>query len=93
MKKVIALFAFLVFMVGAVEAGITLRYYNKDAKEHTMKVKIQGRTSEVEFGGSRTASVTIQGSTDKCVIFTDCGEIEVEDGDNITIKDGCIKIN
>jgi len=73
--------------------AVTLRYYNKDSKTHKFKVKISGSTREVEFGSSRTASVTIQGGATECVISCSCGDVKVKGGDHITIKDGCIKVD
>lgn len=92
-KKLFTLAVALLFIVSFVQAGVTLRYYNKDSKTHTMEVKISGSSKTVEFGSSRTASVTIQGGSSECVIETSCGKVTVKDGDNIEIKDGCIKVN
>jgi hypothetical protein len=91
MKKVIftsvALLAFAVSTFGAV----TIRYYNKDSKSHTFKVKIDGSWKEVTFDSSRTSDVTIQGGATECVIYTSCGEVTIKSGASIEIKDGCIK--
>ena len=92
MKKVIlslslVLFAFNMF------GYVTIRYYNKDSKEYVMKVSMDGNNSEVKFGSSITSSVTIQGGGTKCTIETSCGKVEIKDGANIEIKDGCIKVN
>lgn len=94
MKKSIFLVAIAMFLnVVDILAAVTIRYYNKDSKVHTMKVYMNGQTKEVKFSGSTTASVTIQGSGKKCIIETPCGKIEVNDGDKVEIKNGCIKIN
>ena len=53
--------------------GISLRYYNKDSKTYVYDVKIGGRATKLEFGGSRTATVTIQGGSSSDVIVTNCG--------------------
>ncbi len=71
---------------------VYIRYYNKDSKSYTFNAKIGGSTTTVEFGSSRTASVTIQGGGSTAVIETNCGNVTVKDGDNIEIKDGCISI-
>jgi hypothetical protein len=71
--------------------AVTLRYYNKDSKSHTFKVKIDGSYKEVTFDGSKTSSLTIQGGDLEVIIYTSCGEIKLKDGANIEIKDGCIK--
>jgi len=82
----------LICFISTVDAAVTLRYYNKDSKKHTMDVKISGSSKEVTFESSRTASVTIQGSATSAKIETSCGTIEVKDGDSIEIKDGCITV-
>jgi hypothetical protein len=74
------------------EAKVYISFYNKDSETHKFKVRIGGMDKEVEFGNSRTSSVTIQGGGDVCVIETKCGKIEVKDGAKVEIKDGCIKI-
>ncbi|QCK15391.1 hypothetical protein [Mangrovivirga cuniculi] len=74
-------------------ASVTIRYTNKDSKDHNMSVKIGGSNTKVKFSGSRTGSLTIQGGSDKCVIMTSCGKVEVKSGDRITIQNGCIKVN
>ncbi len=74
-------------------AAVTVRYYNKDSKDHVFKVKISGSTRIVEFGSSRTSSVTIQGGASECVIHCECGDVKVKGGDHITIKNGCITVD
>ena len=73
--------------------AITLRYYNKDSKDHEFKVKTCGSTKKVKFDKSKTSSVTIQSGCSDAVIYDKCGEVKVKTGDKITIKDGCIKID
>jgi len=95
MKRLIKSFAMLMvmlFIISTTNAAVTLRYYNKDSKKHTMTVKISGSTKEVTFESSRTSSVTIQGSATTATIITSFGKIEVKDGDNIEIKDGKITV-
>ncbi len=92
MKKVF-LSLTLVMFASTMFGYVTIRYYNKDSKEYVMKVSMDGNNSEVKFSSSTTSSVTIQGGGTKCVIETSCGKVEVKDGANIEIKDGCIKIN
>jgi hypothetical protein len=82
-------------IAGATYAAIQsvyLRYYNKDSKTYVYDVKISGTTTSVEFGSSRTASVTIQGGGSSAVIKTNCGDVTVKDGDNIEISNGCITV-
>ena len=91
-KKLFLSIAVFLLAVTFMSANVTIRYYNKDSKEHTMSVKIAGSSKTVTFGGSRTATVTIQGGSSECVIETSCGNITVKDGASIEIKDGCIII-
>lgn len=91
-KRFFASLILMMIFLGGLQAAVTIRYYNKDSKDHKMEVKMSGSTKTVEFGSSRTASVTIQGSSTSCEIITSCGTITVEDGDNIEIKDGCITV-
>lgn len=93
MKKMIAMGFALLFMATTAMSAVTIRYYNKDSKAHTFKLKMDGSNKEVTFDASKTSSVTIQGNGTVCVIETSCGKVEVKDGAHIEIKDGCIKIN
>ncbi|MDX1652296.1 MAG: hypothetical protein R3277_07385 [Brumimicrobium sp.] len=92
MKRLILTSFFILAVVVSTFAAVTIRYYNKDSKKHTFKVKMSGSTKEVVFDSSRTSSVTIQGNATECIIITDCGEVKVKSGDQIEIKDGCITI-
>ncbi len=92
MKKIILSFSLVLFAFNMF-GYVTILYYNKDSKEQVMKVTMDGNHSEVKFSASTTSSVTIQGGGTKCTIETSCGKVEVKDGANIEIKDGCIKIN
>ena len=73
--------------------AVTIRYYNKDSQSHTMKVSMDGNSKEVQFDGSKSSSVTVQGSGSSCVIESKCGKVEVRDGQNVEIKDGCVKLS
>ncbi len=90
MKKALTLIA-AVAVAANLFAAVTIRYYNKDSKNYTFKVKIDGSYKEVTFDASKTSNVTIQGGDREVIIYTSCGEIKVKDGANIEIKDGCIK--
>jgi len=92
MKKFLLTIVAFFLVVSVISANVTIRYYNKDSKTHTMTVKIAGSSKTVEFGSSRTATVTIQGGSSECVIETSCGSITVKDGATIEIVDGCIKV-
>lgn len=91
-KRFFLTIAALSLVVTLIDAAVTIRYYNKDSKTHKMNVKIAGSSKTVEFGSSRTASVTIQGGASSCEIETPCGKVTVKDGASIEIKDGCISI-
>ncbi|MFZ5553125.1 MAG: hypothetical protein ACOZCO_08430 [Bacteroidota bacterium] len=92
MKKLILTTAVVLTAISSFSA-VTIRYYNKDSRAHTMAVQIDGSKKEVTFSASTTSTVTIQGGGTTCTIQTPCGAITVKDGANIEIKDGCIKIN
>lgn len=90
MKKIFALFLAVTFVCSAF-AGTTLRYYNKDSKDYTFKVKTCGNSTEVTFSHSTTSTVTIQGCSD-ATITTNCGEVKVKDNEKVIIQDGCVKV-
>lgn len=90
-KTMFTMMVGLVLCANAV-AAVSIRYYNKDSVDHKFSVKMNGSTKSVEFGKSRTATTTIQGSDTSAKIMTKCGEVTVNDGAKIEIKDGCIKI-
>ncbi|MCC6371543.1 MAG: hypothetical protein IT236_11110 [Bacteroidia bacterium] len=89
-KSLFTLLAIGAFALNGFSA-VTIRYYNKDSKSHTFKVKIDGSYKEVTFDASKTSDVTIQGGATECIIYTSCGEITIKAGDKIEIKDACIK--
>ena len=93
MKKTLLLAVLFVGTTISTFGAVTIRYYNKDSRSHTMTVKMDGSTKSVTFESSRTSSVTIQGGGTSCIIETPCGRVEVKDGANVEIKDGCIKVN
>lgn len=92
MKKILVLLLLTVSFSSVAMSAVTIRYYNKDSKAHKLNVQMDGNKKEVVFDGSKTSSVTIQGSGRVCIIETACGKVEVKDGATIEIKDGCIKI-
>lgn len=73
-------------------ASVYIRYHNDDSSNYTWQATCHGSSYTVEFGSSRTASVTIQGSS-PCVIKTPNGEVRVDDNATIEIKNATIKIN
>lgn len=94
MKKIKSLLAIILLMsvFTSANAAIYIKYYNTDSKSYKFKVKTCGSTKSVEFGSSKSSSVTIQSGCDDAIIYTDCGEITLKDDDKIKIKDGCIII-
>jgi hypothetical protein len=93
MKTKLILISFIFFIfAGQAKASVYIQYYNKDSKTYTFDVKIAGTTTKVEFGGSRTSSVTIQGGSSECIIYTSCGEVKLSNNVKITISNGCITI-
>ena len=93
MKKRLLLVASIVCLAGAVHAGITVRYYNKDSNEYEMEAKACGSAKVIKFGKSKTTSTTIQTGCSEATVQTKCGEVILKDGDKITIKDGCITVD
>lgn len=81
------------FLVANVASAFSIRYYNKDSKDHKMEVRTNGSTKSIEFRSSTTGSSSVQTSADTIEVKTSCGWVTVEDGDKITIKDGCITID
>ena len=80
-----------IFLANVANA-FTIKYYNKDSKNHTMEVKSNGSTQKVEFRSSTSGSTSIQTSASVVEIKTSCGWIKVKDGAKVTIKDGCITV-
>lgn len=93
MKKQVVFLSFILLMFTVqAKASVYIQYYNKDSKTYTFEVKIAGTMTKVEFGGSRTSSVTIQGGASECVVYTPCGEVKLTNNVKITISNGCITI-
>jgi hypothetical protein len=90
LKKLLLSVAFL--LVVNLASAFTIKYYNKDSKNHTMEVRSNGSTQKVEFTSSTSGSTSIQTSASEVEIKTSCGWVKVKDGAKISIKDGCIKI-
>jgi len=79
------------FTSSVASAAVTVRYYNKDSKSYEWQAVCSGSKKTVKFGGSRTASTTIQGSG-PCKVKTPKGEVTLKGGEKIEIKDGKITI-
>ena len=82
----------LLLLTGVARSSVYIKYHNADSKTYKFEVKIAGTMTTVEFGGSRTSTVTIQGSSSDCIIYTPCGEVRLSNNVSITIKNGCISI-
>ena len=83
---------FMVSVAATTYYSFTVRYHNKDSRSWTFKAKMSGSIYKVTFGSSRTSSVSFQGSGSKAVVTCECGDVEVESGDRLEIKKGCIKV-
>jgi hypothetical protein len=90
LKMMFLSLAFL--LIANVASAFTIKYYNKDSKNHTMEVKSNGSTQKVEFRSSTSGSASIQTSASVVEIKTSCGWVKVKDGSKVTIKDGCITV-
>jgi hypothetical protein len=91
--KLKMLFMSVAFLLVANIAGaFTIRYYNNDSKKYTMEVRSNGSTQKIEFSASTTSSASVQTSASEVEIKTECGWVKVKDGQKISIKNGCIKI-
>jgi hypothetical protein len=75
----------------AASAAVTVRYYNRDSRDHTWSAVCSGVKTHVTFGRSQTASVTIQGSG-PCTVRTDAGNVVLKGGEDLDIKDGRVQV-
>ncbi|MFP2925331.1 hypothetical protein ACLESO_08955 [Pyxidicoccus sp. 3LG] len=75
----------------AASAAVTVRYYNRDSRDHTWSAVCSGVKTSVTFGRSQTASVTIQGSG-PCTVQTGAGAVVLRGGEDLDIKDGKIQV-
>ena len=91
MKKLV-LSATLIFSACAAFSNVLVNCDNKDDKGYFMKIKIDGAYKEIKIESGMKAHITIQGSNSSCYFVTSCGEVEVNNGDNITIKDRCVTV-
>lgn len=79
-------------MITNLANAFSVRYYNKDSKTYKWEVKINGNIRTIEFRSSTTGTASVSLNGDKIEIKTECGWVEVQDGDKVIIKDGCITI-
>lgn len=92
MKLKTMIFSLAFIFLANVASAFTIKYYNKDSKNHTMEVKSNGSTQKVEFNSSTSGSTSIQTSASEVEIKTSCGWVKVKDGAKVVIKDGCITV-
>jgi len=92
MKLTAMIFSLAFIFLANVASAFTIKYYNKDSKNHTMEVKSNGSTQKVEFRSSTSGATSIQTSASEVEIKTSCGWVKVKDGAKVTIKDGCITV-
>jgi len=84
--------AFVLLIAVPAFAYVTVRYYNHDSKSYTAKAVCHGTHYNVVFGASRTASVTIQGSS-PCHVTLNGSAVSLSGGEHLTIKNGRIHKN
>ncbi len=72
-------------------AGVYVRYHNGDSVDYKWEAVCHGSKYTVEFGSSRTADATIQGSS-PCVLKTPKGEVTLQGGERIEIKDAKVTV-
>lgn len=92
MKLKMALLSLAFIFLANIASAFTIKYYNKDSKNHTMEVRSNGSTQKVSFNSSTSGSTSIQTSASEVEIKTSCGWVKVKDGAKVTIKDGCITV-
>lgn len=93
MKRLLMILILFVGLGHFANASVYIQYTNKDSKSYKFDVKIAGVITTVEFQANRTSSVTIDGSVTECIVFSQCGEIRLNNNVQITISNGCISIN
>lgn len=91
MKKLF-LSATLAMLACSAFANVLVQYENQDAQGYFMKVKIDGAYKEVKIENGKISKLDIQGSNSACIFVTSCGEVEVNNGDVIIIKNRCITV-
>ncbi|TNE54025.1 MAG: hypothetical protein EP338_09035 [Bacteroidetes bacterium] len=89
-KAIVLLAAFM--LVSGLASAFSVKYYNKDSKNHKMEVKINGSTRSIEFRSSTSGTASVGINASKIEVKTACGWVTLKDGDKIVIKDGCIKV-
>ena len=91
MKKLVFATAALLVSASAF-CSVTFRYDNRDDKGYYMTVKIDGEEKQIKVENGTSGIITVKGGNNACKIVTECGEVEVNDGDEITVKGRCISV-
>ncbi|MBX2905875.1 MAG: hypothetical protein KF744_07550 [Taibaiella sp.] len=91
MKKLV--FAtFALFVSASAFCSVTFRYNNQDDKGYYMTVKIDGEEKQIKIENGSSGTITVKGGNNACRIVTECGEVEVNEGDEVTVKSRCISV-
>jgi len=78
---------------GSAFCSVTVHYDNRDDKGYIMTVKMDGEYKEVKIENGAKGTVVIKGGNNACFFVTSCGEIEVNNGDKIYVKDRCVTVH
>jgi hypothetical protein len=89
MKKLLCLLTLVAMTAYSLSAlaYVTVRYHNKDSKSYVANAVCHGSKYKVKFGSSRTASVTIQGSS-PCKVTLGSSTLTLSGGERLEIKNG-----
>lgn len=90
MNRTALVFAAL-FVATTASAAVTVDYYNKDSKDYTFDAVCSGSKYTLSVRSSTTGASTIQGSA-PCKVQHAGGEITLNGGEKIEIKDGKISL-
>jgi hypothetical protein len=72
-------------------AAVTVDYQNRDSKEHVFSAVCSGVRSSITFRSGTTSAATLQGSA-PCTVKTEHGDVVLNGGEDVEIRDGEIKI-
>ena len=92
MKITLFAFAALLLFVTSMASAYSVLYYNKDSKSYTFDVKLKGNTKKITFKGSTSGTAHCPPTANIAEIKSECGWVEVKNGQKVVIKDGCLKI-
>lgn len=92
MKLKMMIFAAMLLFISTLASAYSVPYYNKDSKDYTFEVKINGSTREITFKASTSGTASCPPGADYAEIKSSCGWIKVKNGQKVQIKDGCVTI-